>query len=133
MGNLSPPRPRPRPLPSPVPSVDPESINALRELNPGDDSFLRDLIQIYLADSPQRIAEIEQGLAEGDSRKLTIAAHSLKGSSANFGAAALRGLSEKIEHLGKQQNLPEAGTHLPALREEFGRVKRELEALVAPR
>ena len=34
-------------------------------MNPGDDSFLRDLIQIFLEDSPQRIAEIELSLAAG--------------------------------------------------------------------
>ena len=112
--------------------LDPKAIASLRDLNPGDDSFLRDLIQIYLADSPQRIAEMEEGLSRKDSRKLTIAAHSLKGSSANFGANTLRALSEKIEHLGKQDALADAQVHLPALREEFARVKAELEALVAP-
>lgn len=115
-----------------MPALDPQAIAALRDLNPGDDSFLRDLIQIYLADSPQRIAEIEEGLAQGDSRKLTIAAHSLKGSSANFGAAALRALCEKIELLGKQSALADAGTQLPALRGEYSRVKAELEALLPP-
>ncbi len=115
-----------------MPTLDPKAIAALRDLNPGDDSFLRDLIQIYLADSPQRIAELEDGLARKDSRKLTIAAHSLKGSSANFGANGLRALSEKIEQCGKRGALDEAQAELPALREEYARVKAELESLLAP-
>jgi histidine phosphotransfer protein HptB len=113
-----------------VSSLDPEAIAALRDLNPGDDSFLRDLIQIYLADSPQRIAEIEEALAQGDSRKLTVAAHSLKGSSANFGATALRAVSEAMELLGKREAVAEAGGHLPALKEEYARVAAELEGLL---
>ena len=125
--------PQQRNVLSAVSCLDPQAIAALRELNPGDDSFLRDLIQIYLADSPQRIAEMEEALAHTDSRKLMIAAHSLKGSSANFGAAALRALSEKVEHLARTEALAEAQVHLPALREEFARVKAELEAFLAPR
>jgi len=40
-------------------------------MNPGDDSFLRELIQIYLEDSPQRIAEIELSLEQADAIRLT--------------------------------------------------------------
>ena len=83
--------------PQPKPVLDPAAIEALRALNPGDDSFFRDLVQIFLDDSPQRIAEIEQALARGDTRQLTLAAHSLKGSSSNFGADRLRSLSEQLE------------------------------------
>ncbi len=113
-------------------SLDPKAITALRELNPGDDSFLRDLIQIYVADSVQRIGEIEEALDSGDSRKLTIAAHSLKGSSANFGAQELRRLSESIEMIGRQGTVTGAAAQVPALSEEFARVKAELEGLLAP-
>ena len=50
--------------PATVPPLDPNALDALRSLNPGDDSFLRDLIQIFLEDSPARIAEIAEALAE---------------------------------------------------------------------
>lgn len=45
-----------------VSAIDPQAIEDLRAMNPGDDSFLRELIQIYLEDSPARIVEIEQSL-----------------------------------------------------------------------
>ena len=111
-------------------SIDPSAIDALRELNPEDDSFLRDLIQIYLDDAPKRIAEIEQSLADKDARRLTMAAHSLKGSSSNFGAADLRAVSERIERLGRDGHLSEVPAQMPALKVEFARVKEALEALV---
>jgi HPt (histidine-containing phosphotransfer) domain-containing protein len=113
-------------------ALDSHAIDELRELNLSDDSFLRDLIQIFLEDCPHRLVEIEQALAAGDSRKLTIAAHSLKGSSANFGAHHLRALCERIEHCGQQGTLGEVPVQLPALREEFGRVTAELELLLRP-
>jgi histidine phosphotransfer protein HptB len=118
-------------IPSPLqPALDPEALAALRDLNPGDDSFFQDLIQIFLDDSPQRIAEMEQSLVNGDARQLMLAAHSLKGSSSNFGARRLRALSEQLELLGRQGPLGDAPRQLPALKEEFARVKAALEALL---
>jgi HPt (histidine-containing phosphotransfer) domain-containing protein len=100
-------------------------------LNPGDDSFLRDLVQVYLDDSPQRIADIELALAEGNAERLTRAAHSLKGSCANFGASQLRAVSERIEKLGRQGSLDEVPSQLPELKLAFEEVKADLEALIA--
>lgn len=116
--------------PQPKPVLDPAAIEALRALNPGDDSFFRDLVQIFLDDSPQRIAEIEQALARGDARQLTLAAHSLKGSSSNFGADRLRSLSEQLEQLGRQGSLGGVPAHLLALKDEFARVRAALDALL---
>jgi HPt (histidine-containing phosphotransfer) domain-containing protein len=109
--------------------LDPAAIAALRDLNPGGDSFFRDLVQIFLDDSPQRIADIEQSLVKGDARQLTLAAHSLKGSSANFGAGQLRALSEQLELRGRQGSLGDAPAQLLALKDEFARVRAALEAL----
>jgi len=111
-------------------SIDPQAIADLRDLNPGDDSFLRDLVQIFLEDTPRRIAEIHTALAMADGRALTIAAHSLKGSAANFGAKPLRDLCERVELCGKKGALEEVPAQLPALAEEFGRVAAELEAIL---
>ena len=113
-------------------TLDPRAIEDLRSLNPGDDSFLRDLIQIYLDDSPQCVVDIEQSLAEGDAGRLTRAAHSLKGSSANFGASQLRAVSERIEKLGRQGALGEVPAQIPELKAEFERVKADLKALMSP-
>jgi HPt (histidine-containing phosphotransfer) domain-containing protein len=115
-----------------VTAIDPQAIEDLRAMNPGDDSFLRELIQIYLEDSPARIAEIEQSLAQGDAIRLTRAAHSLKGSSSNFGASQLRALSERIEQIGRSGVLSDVPARLPELKTEFDRVKAALEALVPP-
>lgn len=113
-------------------SIDPSAIKALQELNPGDESFLRDLIQIYLEDAPRRLVEIEVALARRDAHQVTAAAHSLKGSSANFGAANLRSRCEKIEALGRSESLGPVEAELAGLREELARVRADLEALLRP-
>ena len=89
-------------------------------------------MQIYLEDAPKRLADIEQSVAAKDARKLTMAAHSLKGSSSNFGAHQLRALSEQLEQFGRDNRLEGAPACLPPLQEEFARVKAELSALLTP-
>ena len=71
-------------------SIDMQAIDALRELSPDTGAeFVRELIEIYLQDTPQRIAELDEALAKGDVPTFTRAAHTLKGSSSNFGATKL--------------------------------------------
>src|SRR3954468_888897 len=84
--------------------IDPQAIENLRALNPGDnDEFLREITGIFLEDTPLRIAELEQSLAAGDVAKFTRAAHSIKGSSANLGAMALRAVAENLEHQARKE------------------------------
>ena len=54
----------------------------------GDEELLQDLAAVFLEDSPRLMAAVRQAVAEGDPGRLERAAHSLKGSVANFGARA---------------------------------------------
>lgn len=111
-----------------TPPYDPESLEQLRAINPDDGGeFLRELLGIFLTDTPKRIEEIQTSLAAGDAVTLTRAAHSIKGSSGNFGAATLSGLAQSIEQAGKSASLGEVATLLPTLRDEFDRVRTALE------
>jgi histidine phosphotransfer protein HptB len=111
--------------------IDPKAIAELRALNPDDgDEFLREIVGIFLADTPERIAELQESLAAGDTARFTRAAHSIKGSSSNLGAAALRAAAELLEHRTRTQGLAGAGAFIPALRAEFARTQAELAAIV---
>src|SRR3954468_21658029 len=107
--------------------IDPQSIENLRALNPGDnDEFLREITGIFLEDTPQRIAELDQSLAAGDVPKFTRAAHSIKGSSANLGAMALRASAEKLEHQSRVDGLVGVGALVSEVKLEFERARAEL-------
>lgn len=115
---------------SDVPILDPESIDNLRALGAeGDDSFLKEIIGIFLADTPQRITELRTSFAAGDQPAFSRAAHSIKGSASNLGAMRLRALAEKIEHASKQQGIAGLDRLIPDLEAEFATVKAELEKL----
>lgn len=120
------------PLPSPcapllvTPPIDPQAIQTLRELSPDDPAFLRELIDVFLADTPARIGEIEQAMAARDAAVLKRAAHTIKGSAGNFGANDLAAAALELETCGRNADFTEAAARLPALRREFDRVAEAL-------
>lgn len=117
-----------------IPLIDLQAIENLRALNPDDDDeFLREIVTIYLEDTPQRLAELDQSLAAGDTQKFTRAAHSVKGSSANLGAMTVRAAAEQLEHQSAKQGLGDVAGLLANLRAEFLRAQAEFAKLVPPR
>src|SRR5579859_699783 len=84
-------------MPNPT-IINPDAIAALRDLNPGDnDAFLKEIIGIYIEDTPKRFADLKKSLAAGETALFTRAAHTIKGSSANVGAIAVAASAERLE------------------------------------
>lgn len=111
--------------------IDQQTLENLRELNPGDeDAFLREIRDIFFEDTPQRLAELDQCLASGDASKFSRTAHSIKGSSANLGAVAVSEIAGKLESESKVKPLPSLADLLSNLKLEFVRAKAELLRLV---
>jgi HPt (histidine-containing phosphotransfer) domain-containing protein len=108
--------------------VDPQALAGLRELNPDDPAFLRELIDLFIKDVGERVAEIERALATADANLLTRAAHTIKGSCSNFGAAGLVAASQAMELQGKTGDLAGAASMLPALKAERAAVSEALQA-----
>jgi histidine phosphotransfer protein HptB len=114
-----------------TPIIDPQALENLRALNPDDnDVFLKEIAGIFLEDTPQRIAELEQSLAGGDNPRFTRAAHSIKGSSSNLGAMALRIVAERLEHQSKDHGLGGLEPLIAELKVEFQRAEAEIRRLV---
>jgi HPt (histidine-containing phosphotransfer) domain-containing protein len=108
-------------------AIDPTAINNLKELNPGDDGeFLKEIIMIYLEDTPKRIAELKASLAAGDTSAFTRAAHTIKGSSSNVGAVALKAVAERMESISKRQGPAAAAALVADCESEFARASAEL-------
>lgn len=116
---------------SALPVIDPEAIEGLRSLDSDNGgAFLTEIIGIFLEDTPQRIAELEQSLAAGDTTKFARAAHSIKGSSSNLGAIALRAVAENLEQRVRKQGLAGTASLIAALKTEFERARIELAKLL---
>jgi HPt (histidine-containing phosphotransfer) domain-containing protein len=115
------------------PVIDPLAIQSLRDLCPGDnDAFLREMVEVFVADTPLRIAELEESLASDDGVRFTRAAHSIKGSSANLGASALKAVAERVERESRARPIAQLAPMVEEIRAEFARARAELERLAAP-
>ncbi|MCW5549844.1 MAG: Hpt domain-containing protein, partial [Opitutaceae bacterium] len=117
---------------SQLPVIDPQALDNLRALNPGDnDEFLRELIGIFLEDTPKRLTELDTSLTAGDAGTFTRAAHSIKGSAANLGAMQLRTAAEKLEHHSRKEGLGGVAAMVAAVKAEFDRARGELNRLTS--
>ena len=85
-------------------AIDMRVIADLRELGGDEDpGLLTELIDLFLTDAPERVREVETGLATGDIKLVERAAHTLKSSSANIGALTLSSMCKRIEELARNQ------------------------------
>jgi HPt (histidine-containing phosphotransfer) domain-containing protein len=84
--------------------LDERILNDLRDLGGQDDpGLLAELIDIFLQDAPQRMAEIMNGLKAGDLKGVERAAHTLKSSSANIGALGLSSMCKRMEEIARER------------------------------
>jgi HPt (histidine-containing phosphotransfer) domain-containing protein len=110
--------------------IDLDAIESLRALSPdGGGDFLRELIDMYLQDMPERLVELERALSANDTASFTRAAHTIKGSSSNFGAQRLSRVAQTIEQHGKSGALSAAAPLCATVRTEFNLVAQALTAL----
>lgn len=95
----------------------------------GDPELLLDLIELFLADGPTKVAMVEQGLAAGDFEQMERAAHTLKGSSGNLGARLLQDTCEKLQQSTRSRDLAATKALVPLLPAQLAEVNRALEDL----
>ena len=80
------------------PAIDPAALQAVVEMIGADEpAVIVDLIDTFLMDSAKQVEVMRQPLAAGDIRTLHRAAHSMKSSSATFGAMQLSRLCFDLE------------------------------------
>ncbi|MCB1772112.1 MAG: response regulator [Gammaproteobacteria bacterium] len=87
------------------PVLDAKVLRELRDIM--EDDYVN-LLQTYLDNAPQLVAEVQAALGRGDVSAMVIPVHSLKSSSANVGAMQLSSLARKAERLARAGSLGEA-------------------------
>lgn len=110
------------------PCIDRTAIRSLKALQmEGAPSILKRVITAYLRGSDALLPELDCALSDGDTDALGKAAHSLKSSSANVGAAQLAELSRQLEMDCKNAAVKNAAQQIEALHLEYARVRLTLE------
>jgi signal transduction histidine kinase/CheY-like chemotaxis protein/HPt (histidine-containing phosphotransfer) domain-containing protein len=101
-------------------------IRALQQ--PGGPNLLDKVIALYMDSSQSLLEKVRDGLAAGDARTLSEAAHALKSSSANVGATSLAEIARQLEASGREADLSRAQLLAERLFHEHRRVVEALSA-----
>jgi len=102
-----------------------EAARRLRRF--GGERLVKDMSAIFVEDVPVRLAVAREGLGSGDHRAVEYAAHSMKSSCGQFGAAEMQRLCAAAERLAQRGELDNVPPVLDALEEEFSRFRVWLE------
>ena len=93
---------------------------------PIDDGLTNEMARLFLEDYPGRLAEMADAIAHSDCGRIERAAHALRGSVANFGAAEAVEAASLLERLGKSGELSGADEALALLELEMRRLRASL-------
>jgi len=91
-----------------------------------DEVLLREIVRIFLQESPGLLERIEQGLAERDGDALERAAHSLKGQIRCLAAPEALSAAEKLEESARAHDFSAAAAALPELDAAMARLDSQL-------
>jgi len=107
--------------------LDQAALDSLLQMVGGDADFVDELVDTFLADVPQQLAELRAAAASGAAAAAVRPAHTLKGTAASIGARAVEALSRSIEEQAR------AGVvdGLESQVEELARALVDLEAALA--
>jgi PAS domain S-box-containing protein len=92
----------------------------------GEADLLRELAEMFLAESPGWMAAIAAALAAGDADAVRRKAHTLKGSVGTFGARRAREAALQMEEIGGTGDLTRAGPAWAELQKAVGALERAL-------
>jgi HPt (histidine-containing phosphotransfer) domain-containing protein len=108
-----------------LPSTDAASLERLKRFGGG--KLLSEMISLFIAAAPERIAAARAGLEAKDANATEMALHSLKSSSAQLGAMKMQRLSEAGERLAHAGSLDGLESIVQDLESEFPRIQQWLE------
>jgi two-component system, sensor histidine kinase and response regulator len=94
----------------------------------GDPHLFDEIVVLFLEDSPQLLERARCSLKEQDMPTLERAAHSLKGLSVNFDAAAMAAAAYSLEQGAHDGDLERAQESLHDMERELARLQADLSA-----
>jgi PAS domain S-box-containing protein len=111
---------------SPVDGLDLERLEMLRDLDPGNTTYLDRAIGNFMVNSRTGLDAIREAVVAGDAPGLRAAAHKLAGSALNLGVPFAGEAARQLEFLGDAGTVDGATELLPELEETMERARAAL-------
>lgn len=105
-----------------------DRAHALRQVE-GDRELLQNMIDAFSRQAPRLLQDLQAGLAERNSQSVERAAHKLKSSIGNFGAAQAVEAALRLEILGRDGKLADADSTYADVETAVNNLLRELDQL----
>ena len=110
------------------PLIDPATFEELKQISGAD--FINELIDAFLDDAPNMLANMSTALAAQDVDAFRRNAHSLKSNANTFGATELGALAKELEFMARENNL-NIGNRLEVLKAAYAQVAEALKGMRA--
>jgi two-component system sensor histidine kinase/response regulator len=92
----------------------------------GDHTLLRELVELFLMDCPQRLTSLRQAIQDADWQAVERAAHSLKGAVSNFCARTAFDATLHLESLARTGDASRIAAAYSELEHELTRLQEAL-------
>jgi HPt (histidine-containing phosphotransfer) domain-containing protein len=102
---------------------------ALLESLDNDTQLLKEVIDIFLADCPGKLAELRSAVTTRNLGQIASASHLLRGSLGTFGAKTAVEAAQKLESMGRQGKVEGVDEAFSALEREVVEVTSALAAI----
>ena len=110
------------------PALDPTVIETLRQLSePGGPDVVEEVFQIFLTETPARLADIDEAISIGNLTQVHRLAHSLKGSAGNIGARAMFAACRELDDEARGGKADRIAGLVALVRFEYQRVVTDIE------
>ena len=103
-------------------------LEEFKEFDDEELSMTREVIGLFLADTPPRLEAMDAALLAGDAGALSRAAHALKGGASNVGAKAIQQHADALESASKEELPGDAALRVAKLRELWEETRGALAA-----
>jgi len=111
--------------------LDPAVLESLRSLNqPGEPDVVQEILTLFVAEAPARLAAIAGAVEAGDAPALQRAAHALKGSAAAIGATALQRICAEVEEVARSGVMAGASAGIESIRGANAALHAEIDHLL---
>lgn len=92
----------------------------------GDEDLVREVIEVFLSDIPNKINAMKQALDKREASQVRDQAHAVKGAAMNVSALALRETAFQMEQAGESEDMEKAISLMPEMEKQFEILKDTL-------
>ena len=97
----------------------------------GKEKFLVSLVELFMKDMPDRIAELEAAVKQGDIEQAQSISHAVKGVAANLSAISLSRLAAQLEQAAKKNHVEAVDAQMANILEAYPLVADQFQEYLA--